>query len=168
MATGEAVIKAVRPADQVVKIVYDGLIDMLGGEEPEPINLAANPPVVILMAGLQGSGKTTTSAKLALRLTKFDRKKVMMASLDTRRPAAMEQLKLLGEQVGVDVLPIIAGQGAVDITRRALQAAKLQGLRRPDPRHRRPHHAGRSHDGGSGPRSPRSPTRLKPSWLPTV
>ncbi len=128
MATGEAVIKAVRPADQVVKIVYDGLIDMLGGEEPVPLNLAAVPPVVILMAGLQGSGKTTTSAKLALRLTKFDRKKVMMASLDTRRPAAMEQLKLLGEQVGVDVLPIVAGQGPADITRRALQSAKLQGF----------------------------------------
>ena len=127
MATGEAVIKAIRPADQVVKIVYDGLIDMLGGETPEPINLAAVPPVVVLMAGLQGSGKTTTSAKLALRLTKFDRKKVMMASLDTRRPAAMEQLKLLGDQVGVDVLPIVVGQSAVEITRRALQSAKLQG-----------------------------------------
>ncbi len=127
LATGEAIIKAVKPADQVVKIVYDGLIDMLGGEEPVPVNLNAVPPVVILMAGLQGSGKTTTSAKLALRLTKFDRKKVMMASLDTRRPAAMEQLKLLGEQTGVDVLPIVAGQSAVEITRRALQSAKLQG-----------------------------------------
>ncbi|MCA1934377.1 signal recognition particle protein [Asticcacaulis sp.] len=127
LAAGEAIIKAVKPADQVVKIVYDGLIDMLGGEEPTPIDLAAVPPAVILMAGLQGSGKTTTSAKLALRLSKFERKKVMMASLDTRRPAAMEQLKLLGEQVGVDVLPIIAGQSAVEITRRALQSAKLQG-----------------------------------------
>jgi signal recognition particle subunit SRP54 len=128
LATGEAIIKAIKPADQVVKIVYDGLIDMLGGEEPEPLNLAAVPPVVILMAGLQGSGKTTTSAKLALRLSKFDRKKVMMASLDTRRPAAMEQLKLLGDQVGVDVLPIVVGQSAIEITRRALQSAKLQGF----------------------------------------
>jgi signal recognition particle subunit SRP54 len=128
LATGEAIIKAVKPADQVVKIVYDGLIDMLGGETPEPINLNAVPPVVVLMAGLQGSGKTTTSAKLALRLKNFDRKKVMLASLDTRRPAAMEQLKLLAEQVGVDFLPIVAGQSAVEITKRALTAAKLQGF----------------------------------------
>jgi len=128
LATGEAIIKAVKPADQVVKIVYDGLIDMLGGEEPTPINLNAVPPVVILMAGLQGSGKTTTSAKLALRLTKFERKKVMMASLDTRRPAAMEQLKLLGEQIEVPTLPIVAGQGAIEITKRALSSARLQGF----------------------------------------
>ena len=103
-ATGEAVIRSVKPADQVVKIVYDGLIEMLGGEEPVPVNLNATPPAVILMAGLQGSGKTTTSAKLALRLTKTDRKKVMMASLDTRRPAAMEQLAQLGQQIEVKVL----------------------------------------------------------------
>ncbi|WP_140985809.1 signal recognition particle protein [Asticcacaulis tiandongensis] len=128
LATGEAIIKAVKPADQVVKVVYDGLIDMLGGEEPTPINLNATPPAVILMAGLQGSGKTTSSAKLALRLTKFDRKKVMMASLDTRRPAAQEQLRLLGEQIEVATLPIIAGQSAVEITKRALQSAKLQGF----------------------------------------
>src|SRR6185312_6987834 len=128
LATGEAIIKAVRPADQVVKIVYDGLIDMLGGEAPTPVNLNAVPPVVILMAGLQGSGKTTTSAKLALRLSKFERKKVMMASLDTRRPAAMEQLKLLGEQVEVPTLPIMPGQNAVEITKRALSSARLQGF----------------------------------------
>ena len=96
----------------MVKIVYDGLVEMLGGEEPTPINLNATPPAVILMAGLQGSGKTTTSAKLALRLTKFDRKKVMMASLDTRRPAAMEQLATLGKQIEVATLPIVAGQSA--------------------------------------------------------
>ena len=78
-ATGEEVIRSVKPADQVIKIVYDGLVDMLGGEEPVPLNTNAAPPAVILMAGLQGSGKTTTSAKLALRLSKFDRKKVMMA-----------------------------------------------------------------------------------------
>lgn len=128
LAAGEAVIKSVKPADQVVKIVYDGLIDMLGGEEPTPLNLNAVPPVVILMTGLQGSGKTTTTAKLALRLTKFERKKVMMASLDTRRPAAQEQLRILGEQIEVATLPIIAGQGAIDITKRALQSAKLQGF----------------------------------------
>ena len=127
-ATGEEVIRSVRPADQVVKIVYDGLIEMLGGEEPVPLNTNASPPAVVLMAGLQGSGKTTTSAKLALRLTKFDRKKVMMASLDTRRPAAMEQLAQLGKQIDVAVLPIVAGESAVQITRRALQSAKLQGF----------------------------------------
>ena len=127
-ATGEEVIRSVKPADQVVKIVYDGLIEMLGGEEPVPLNTNANPPAVVLMAGLQGSGKTTTSAKLALRLTKFDRKKVMMASLDTRRPAAMEQLAQLGKQIDVAVLPIVQGESAVQITRRALQSAKLQGF----------------------------------------
>jgi signal recognition particle subunit SRP54 len=127
-ATGEEVIRSVKPADQVVKIVYDGLIEMLGGEEPVPLNTNANPPAVVLMAGLQGSGKTTTSAKLALRLTKFDRKKVMMASLDTRRPAAMEQLAQLGKQIEVATLPIVAGESAVQITRRALQSAKLQGF----------------------------------------
>ena len=126
-AAGEAVVRSVRPADQVVKIVYDGLIETLGGEEPVPLNLAAAPPVVILMTGLQGSGKTTTAAKLALRLTRTERRKVMMASLDTRRPAAMEQLALLGEQAGVDTLPIIAGQSAPDIARRSLSAAKLGG-----------------------------------------
>ncbi|WP_312134515.1 signal recognition particle protein [Brevundimonas sp.] len=127
-ATGEEVIRSVKPADQVIKIVYDGLVEMLGGEEPVPLNTNATPPAVILMAGLQGSGKTTTSAKLALRLTKFDRKKVMMASLDTRRPAAMEQLATLGQQIEVATLPIVAGESAVQITRRALQSAKLQGF----------------------------------------
>ncbi|ATQ44443.1 signal recognition particle protein [Caulobacter mirabilis] len=126
-ATGEAVIRSIRPADQVVKIVYDGLVEMLGGEEAEGLKLALNPPSIILMAGLQGSGKTTTAAKLALRLTRTDRKKVLMASLDTRRPAAMEQLATLGKQIEVDTLPIVAGQSAVDIARRALQAAKLSG-----------------------------------------
>jgi signal recognition particle subunit SRP54 len=127
LASGEAVVRSVRPADQVVKIVHDGLIEMLGGEEPTALNLAVNPPAVILMAGLQGSGKTTTAGKLALRLTKTDRKKVLMASLDTRRPAAMEQLAMLGQQAGVETLPIIAGQNAPDIARRALSAAKLGG-----------------------------------------
>ena len=98
-ATGEAVIRSVRPADQVVKITYDGLVEMLGGEgEPEGLNLSLNPPTVILMAGLQGSGKTTTAAKLGLRLVK-ERKKVLLASLDTRRPAAMEQLATLAKLV---------------------------------------------------------------------
>ena len=127
LASGEAVIRSVKPADQVVKIVYDGLVDMLGGETPAPLNIALNPPTVILMAGLQGSGKTTTSAKLALRLTKVERKKVLMASLDTRRPAAMEQLATLGKQIGVETLPIVAGQSAADIARRAMSAARLSG-----------------------------------------
>lgn len=127
-ATGEEVIRAVKPADQVIKIVYDGLVEMLGGEEPEPLNLNAAPPVVILMAGLQGSGKTTTAAKLASRLRKAERKKVMLASLDTRRPAAMEQLQTLAEQVEAAFLPIVPGQSAPDIARRAMQAARLQGF----------------------------------------
>ncbi|WP_430422715.1 signal recognition particle protein [Phenylobacterium sp.] len=127
-ATGEAVIRSVRPADQVVKITYDGLVDMLGGgKEPEGLNISLNPPTVILMAGLQGSGKTTTAGKLALRLVK-DRKKVLLASLDTRRPAAMEQLGMLAEQAGANFLPIVQGQAAPDIARRAMQAAKLQGF----------------------------------------
>jgi signal recognition particle subunit SRP54 len=131
-ATGEAVIRSVRPADQVVKITYDGLVEMLGGTkdgqelEPEGLNLSLNPPTVILMAGLQGSGKTTTAAKLALRLAK-ERKKVLVASLDTRRPAAMEQLATLARQAEVDSLPIVAGQSAPDIAKRALSAARLQG-----------------------------------------
>ena len=127
LAAGEAVIRSVKPADQVVKIVYDGLVDMLGGDEPSSLNISLNPPTVILMAGLQGSGKTTTSAKLALRLTKIERKKVLMASLDTRRPAAMEQLATLGKSIGVETLPIIAGQTAPDIAKRAISAAKLSG-----------------------------------------
>jgi signal recognition particle subunit SRP54 len=126
-ATGEAVIRAVKPSEQVVKIVHDGLVEMLGGEGAEGLNLSVTPPAVILMAGLQGSGKTTTSAKLAVRITKLERKRVLMASLDTRRPAAMEQLAALGKQGEIDTLPIMAGQSAADIARRALSAAKLGG-----------------------------------------
>ena len=128
LATGEDVLRAVKPSEQVVKIVHDGLVDMLGGARPEGLNLNAAPPVVVMMAGLQGSGKTTTSGKLAARLRNFDRKRVLMASLDTRRPAAMEQLATLGRQVEVDVLPIVGGQSAPDITRRALNAARLGGF----------------------------------------
>src|SRR5579864_9343698 len=126
-AAGEAVIRSIRPADQVVKIVYDGLIEMLGGDEAEPLRLSLNPPTVILMAGLQGSGKTTMTGKLALRLAKSERKKVLVASLDTRRPAAMEQLAILAKQAEVDSLPIMPGQAARDIARRALSAARLGG-----------------------------------------
>ena len=106
-AIGEDVIRSVKPGQQVIKIVHDALVEMLGGSgEPEGLRID-NVPAVIMMAGLQGSGKTTTTGKLALRLKTMDRKKVMVASLDVRRPAAMEQLKVLAEQVGVDALPII-------------------------------------------------------------
>jgi signal recognition particle subunit SRP54 len=128
-ASGEAVIRSVKPADQVIKIVYDGLVEMLGGEgEAEPLRLALNPPTVILVAGLQGSGKTTLCGKLALRLTRTERKRVIMASLDVRRPAAMEQLAILGKEAGADTLPILPGQAPEDIARRALSAARLGGF----------------------------------------
>jgi signal recognition particle subunit SRP54 len=127
-AVGENVVKAVKPGQQVVKIVYDALVDTLGGDgPPEQLRIQGEPPNVIMMAGLQGSGKTTTSAKIALRLTKTDRKRVLMASLDTRRPAAMEQLSTLGKSIGVDVLPIVAGQPPAEIAKRALTAARLGG-----------------------------------------
>ena len=125
-ALGEEVLRSVAPGQQVIKIVNDVLVEMLGSEASE-INLNAVPPVVILMVGLQGSGKTTTTAKLAKRLVERERKKVLMASLDVRRPAAQEQLKVLGEQAEIATLPIVAGQMPVDITKRALQAGKLQG-----------------------------------------
>ena len=114
-ATGEEVIRSVKPADQVVKIVYDGLIEMLGGEEPVPLNTNANPPAVVLMAGLQGSGKTTTAGKLALRLRTRERKKVMLASLDVTRPAAREQLRILGEQAEVVLRRQHVAAGAIDV-----------------------------------------------------
>jgi signal recognition particle subunit SRP54 len=125
-AVGAEVIKSVTPGQMVVKIVHDTLVETLGADA-EPISLESVPPVPVLMVGLQGSGKTTTTAKLAKRFKDRANKKVMMASLDTRRPAAMEQLAILGQQIGVDTLPIIAGQSAVQITRRALDAARLGG-----------------------------------------
>jgi signal recognition particle subunit SRP54 len=125
-AVGIEVIKSVKPGQMVVKFVHDELVAMLGSDA-EPISLAAQPPVPVLMVGLQGSGKTTTTAKIGYRLSQRDKKKVLMASLDTRRPAAMEQLRVLGEQTGVAVLPIVAGQVAVDIARRALEAARIGG-----------------------------------------
>ena len=128
-AVGEDVIRAVAPGQQVIKIVHDALVDLLGGEgEAEGLALEGEPPVAILMAGLQGSGKTTTSAKLAKRISERQKKKVLLASLDTRRPAAMEQLQQLAGQVGVDFLPIVKGQKAVDIAKRAMTAGKLQGF----------------------------------------
>ncbi|AOO83505.1 signal recognition particle protein [Bosea vaviloviae] len=125
-AVGAEVLKSVTPGQQVIKIVNDALIDMLGGEG-EGITLDAVPPVPILMVGLQGSGKTTSTAKIAKRLTDRNKKRVLMASLDTRRPAAMEQLAILGKQVGVETLPIVAGQSAVQIARRAIEAGRLGG-----------------------------------------
>ncbi len=125
-AIGADVLRSVTPGQQIVKIVHDVLIETLG-EESSSLSLDAVPPAVIMMIGLQGSGKTTTTAKIALRLTNRDKKKVLLASLDTRRPAAQEQVKILGEQIGVATLPIMAGQSPADIARRALQAAKLSG-----------------------------------------
>ena len=125
-AVGAEVLKSIKPGQQVVKIVHDELVGMLG-VEGEAIDLNAPAPVVIMMVGLQGSGKTTTSAKIARRITERQGRKVLMASLDTRRPAAQEQLRQLGEQTGVATLPVIAGQGPVEIARRAVQAGKLGG-----------------------------------------
>ena len=127
-ATGAEVLKSVTPGQQVVKIVHDELVKVLAGEEEEPGRLKIDsPPATILMVGLQGSGKTTTTAKLARRLAERDGKRVLMASLDTRRPAAMEQLAVLGKQIGVETLPIVRGEDAVKITRRAKQQAMLAG-----------------------------------------
>ena len=125
-AIGAEVIRSVTPGQMVVKIVNDALVEMLGGANAE-LHLDVTPPAVIMMVGLQGSGKTTTTAKLAKRLTERDRKRVLMASLDVARPAAQEQLAVLGRQTQVDTLPVIAGQTPVQIAERALQAAKLQG-----------------------------------------
>ncbi len=125
-AVGADVVKSVTPGQMVVKIVHDELVAMLGSDA-EPISLAATAPVAIMMVGLQGSGKTTTSGKIAKRLTDKQNKKVLMASLDVRRPAAQEQLRQLGEQIGVETLPIVAGQSPVEIAERAHQAGKLGG-----------------------------------------
>src|SRR6202167_3732507 len=123
-AVGVEVVKSVTPGQMVVKIVHDQLIETLGSDA-QPIDLNAPAPVVIMMVGLQGSGKTTTTAKLAKRLTESAKRKVLMASLDTRRPAAMEQLAVLGRQVEVETLPVVAGQTPVQIATRAAQAAPL-------------------------------------------
>ncbi|SIS84267.1 signal recognition particle subunit FFH/SRP54 (srp54) [Roseivivax lentus] len=127
-ATGAAVTKSVTPGQQVVKIVHDELIAVLKGDDEEPGTLRIdNAPAPILMVGLQGSGKTTTTAKLAKRLKERDRKKVLMASLDVNRPAAMEQLEILGKQIGVDTLPIVKGEDPVAIAKRAKTQASLGG-----------------------------------------
>jgi len=126
-ATGQAVTRSVTPGQQVVKIVHDALIDTLRGEDDPGALKIDNPPAPVLMVGLQGSGKTTTTAKLAKRLRDRDGKRVLMASLDVSRPAAMEQLAILGKQIGVDTLPIVKGEDPVAIARRAKTQASLGG-----------------------------------------
>ena len=125
-AIGTEVLRSVSPAQMVIKVVHDHLIEVLG---PETANLEfhAAPPVSVMIVGLQGSGKTTTTAKIGNWLTERENKKVLMASLDTQRPAAQEQLKVLGEQANVATLPIVPGQMPEDIAKRAMNAARLQG-----------------------------------------
>src|SRR5271157_4528680 len=125
-AVGVEVIKSVTPGQMVVKIVHDQLVETLGSSA-QPIDLNAPAPVAIMMVGLQGSGKTTTTAKIAKRLTDLGKRKVLMASLDTRRPAAMEQLAVLGSQIGVQTLAVVEGQSPVQIAARAKEAARLGG-----------------------------------------
>ena len=127
-AVGVEVMKSVTPGQMVVKIVHDQLVATLGADsQATSIDLNAAPPVAIMMVGLQGSGKTTTTAKLAKRLTDRQRRKVLMASLDVRRPAAMEQLAVLGRDAQIDTLPVVQGQAPPQIARRAIEAAKLGG-----------------------------------------
>lgn len=125
-AIGSDVIQSVTPGQQVVKIVHDELVDTLG-REAAPLTLAQVPPVPVLMVGLQGSGKTTSSAKLAKRLMEVERKKVLLASLDTRRPAAQEQLAILAAQIGASSLPIVPGEAPLAIAARALETARREG-----------------------------------------
>ena len=127
-ATGKSVIKSVTPGQQVIKIVNDELVELLSGKDQSDHSLKIDsPPASILMVGLQGSGKTTTSAKLANFLKRKENKKVLMASLDTSRPAAMEQLKILGNENQIDVLEIIQNQKPLEIATRAEQQARLGG-----------------------------------------
>jgi signal recognition particle subunit SRP54 len=125
-AVGIEILKTVTPGQMVVKIVHEQLVETLGAEG-QPIDLNAPAPVPVMLVGLQGSGKTTTAAKIGKRLTEQGRRKVLMASLDVQRPAAMEQLAVLGRQVAVDTLPIIAGQAPAQIARRAIEAGRLGG-----------------------------------------
>ncbi|MEX2166770.1 MAG: signal recognition particle protein [Methyloceanibacter sp.] len=126
-AVGQEVVRSIAPGQMVIKIVHDELVRTLGSDA-QGIDLAATPPVVMMLVGLQGSGKTTTTAKLGKRLESRDKQKVLMASLDTRRPAAQEQLRVLGEQTGVATLPIVTGESPTQITERAIKAAKLGGF----------------------------------------
>ncbi len=125
-AVGQEVVKSITPGQMVVKIVHDQLVEMLGSEA-QLLSFNATPPVAIMMVGLQGSGKTTSTAKIAKRLSDRDKKKVLMASLDVHRPAAQEQLRVLGEQIEVTTLPIVKGQMPVAIAKRAMEAGRLGG-----------------------------------------
>lgn len=125
-AVGAEVLRSVTPGQMVVKIVHDQLVEMLGAETSE-LDLEVVPPAVIMLVGLQGSGKTTTTAKIGRRLAKRDKKKVMLASLDVQRPAAQEQLAVLGTQAEVNTLPIVKGETPATIARRAMQAARFGG-----------------------------------------
>lgn len=129
LAVGQEVIKSVSPAQQVIKIVSDALTAVLGGDAPEDVQLEldATPPLVYMMVGLQGSGKTTSTAKISKLLSEKKRKKILMASLDVQRPAAQEQLRILGEQTSIDTLEIIKGQTPTQIAKRAVQEGKLGG-----------------------------------------
>ena len=126
-AIGQEVLKSVTPGQQVVKIVNDALVEALGGEGAVPLNLEVTPPVAILLVGLQGSGKTTTAGKLALKFREKNRKKVLLASLDVQRPAAQLQLAQLAERAGVASLPIVAGQQPLAIAARALETGRREG-----------------------------------------
>lgn len=126
-AVGQEVLRSVTPGQQIVKIVHDELAAMLGDSEEAALNLKTTPPAIILMVGLQGGGKTTSTGKLAKRLKDKEKKKVLLASLDTQRPAAQEQLAMLGDQVGVDNLEIIKGQTPIEITKRALERGRKEG-----------------------------------------
>ena len=125
-ALGAEVLESVSPGQLVIKIVNDVLVDALGGAGAVPLNLQATAPIPILMVGLQGSGKTTTSGKLALRLSKRDKKRVLLASLDTQRPAAQLQLQQLALQAGVTSLPIVPGQTPVQIAQRAMETGRRE------------------------------------------
>ena len=148
-AVGATVVKSVTPGQMVVKIVHDELVATLGSDG-QTIDLNAVPPVAIMMVGLQGSGKTTTTAKLARRMTQRDKRKVLMASLDIYRPAAMEQLAVLGRDLDIPTLPIVAGQKPAQIAQARAGSRQARRLRRGAARHRRPHHARRRDDERGG------------------
>ena len=126
-AVGQDVLRSVSPGQQVVKVVHDHLVAMLGGEMPDGLRIDGNPPVAFLMVGLQGSGKTTTSAKIALRLKTRDKKKVLLASLDVYRPAAQQQLQQLGQQIDTTVLTPVFGEQPVAIAKRAMHTGRTEG-----------------------------------------
>ena len=157
-ALGQEVLRSVTPAQMVVKIVHDHLVEVLGGGlgggpagiATDGLDLNAPAPVGIMLVGLQGSGKTTTAGKIANRLKQRDRKKVLLASLDVQRPAAQEQLAVLGRQIGITSLPVVPGENPLAITRRALETARMRRLRRRDLRHRRPPPHQRGVDARSG------------------